>query len=110
MGLLVEGTDYEVVGNQRGDVFNTVVIRTINTVDDTDTIVVDLNKYGIADAGLMGVIGWEHTTDNSIVVQENPTTSVSSGSLTLTVGGSNDNNTRHFEVKGYATPNPTSSL
>jgi len=110
MGLLVEGTDYEVMGVQVGTVFNEVVIRTINTVDDGDTLVVDLSDYGISDTGLIGVEGWEHTTDNSIVVQANPTTVVASGELTLTVSGSNDNNPRHYLVKGHAKPNPTSAL
>jgi hypothetical protein len=110
MGLLVEGTDYEVVGVQRGDVYNEIVIRTINTVDDGDTIAVDLTKYGISATGLIGAIGFEHTTDNSVVVQENPTTSVSSGTVTLAVGGSNDNNPRHLFIRGYADPNPTSAL
>lgn len=110
MGLLTEGTDYEIVGVQRGDVYNEIVVRTINTVDDTDTIAVDMTKYGINATGLMGVIGFEHTTDNSIVVQENPTCAVSSGTVTLTVAGSNDNNPRHFLIKGYADPNPTSAL
>lgn len=110
MGLLVEGTDYEVMGVNRGDVFNEIAIRTINTVDDGDTIEVDLTAYGISATGFIGATGYEHTTDNSVVVQEDPTTAVSGNTLTMTVGGSNDNNTRHLIVKGYATPNPTSSL
>ena len=107
---LTEGTDYEIVGVQQGTCYNTIVIRTINTVDDTDTIELDLTDYGISATGLIGVEGWEHTTENSVAVQQNPTTSVSSGTLTITVAGSNDNNTRHFLVMGHATPNPTSSL
>lgn len=107
---LTEGTDYEIVGVQRGDVYNEIVIRTINTVDDTDEIVVDLTKYGISPTGLMGVKGYEHTTANSIVVQEDPATIVSGDNVTLTVGGSNDNNQRYFLIKGFAVPNPSSSL
>lgn len=107
---LTEGTDYEIVGVEQGTCYNEIVIRTINTVDDTDTIDVDLTDYGISATGLIGVLGFEHTTDNSVMVQQNPTTAVSSGTLTITVAGSNDNNTRHYIVKGHATPNPTSSL
>ena len=57
---LTEGTDYKIVGVQRGDVYNEIVVKTINTVDDTDTIDIDLTKYGINATGLMGVEGYEH--------------------------------------------------
>lgn len=107
---LTEGTDYEIKGVQRGDVYNEIVIKTINTVDDTNTIVVDLTKYGIHPTGLMGVEGYEHTTANSVVVQEDPTTTVSGDEITLTVAGSNDNNQRYYVIKGFAIPNPSSSI
>lgn len=107
---LTEGTDYEIAGVNRGDVYNEIVIKTINTVDDTDEIVVDMTKYGISATGLMGVVGYEHTTANSVVVQADPTTTVSSGSVTLTVSGSNDDNQRYYLIRGFAVPNPGSSL
>lgn len=110
MGELTEGTDYEVVGVQRGDVFNTIVVRCINTVDDGDTLTVDLTKYGGHATGLIGVTGFEHTTDNSVVVQQDPTTSVSSGTITITVGGSNDNNPRFYLIHVLATVAGASSL
>lgn len=110
MAALTLGTDYEIVGQSKDGCISTVYVRTINTVDDGDTFTVDLTAYGIDAAGLIGVVGWEHTTANSVSVQQNPTTAVSSGILTVTVGGSNDNNTRHFRIEGYGTPNPTSSL
>jgi len=99
MALLVEGTGYEVVGNQVGPIYNTILIRTINTANNGDTLTVDLTKYGGHVSGLMGVLGWEHTTDNSVVVQTQPTTSVTTGTLTLTIGGLNSNNPFFFEVK-----------
>lgn len=102
MAALTEGTDYEVVGINRGDVTNEIVIRCINTVDDTDTLTVDLTAYGIRADGFIGAHGYEHTTDNSVSVQADPTTSVSSGTLTLTVSGSNDNNPRFYFVKGFS--------
>lgn len=110
MGALTENTDFEIVGVQRGDAYNEIVIETINTVDDGDTIAVDMTKYGISATGLIGVIGFEHSTANSVSVQQQPTTSVSSGTLTITVGGSSDNRQRYFIVKGFAVPNPSSSL
>ena len=110
MTALTEGTDYEIVGVQRGDVYNEIVIRTINTVDDADTLAVDMTKYGINATGLMGVVGYAHSTANSIVVAEDPTTTVSSGTITLTVTGSTDDLQRYYVVKGFAVPNPSSAI
>lgn len=110
MTSLTEGTDFEVVGSETAGVAKTIYIRTIDTVDDGDTFTVDLTKYGISATGLMCVYGWIHTTANSVMVAEQPTTSVSSGTITVTVGGSTDNKQRYYEIKGFATPNPSSSL
>ena len=110
MTALTEGTDYEIVGVQRGDVYNEIVIRTINTVDDADTLAVDMTKYGIQASGLMGVVGYAHSTANSIVVAEDPTTTVSSGTITLTVTGSTDDLQRYYVVKDFAVPNPSSAI
>ena len=107
---LVEGTDYEVVGVNRGDVYNEVVIRTINTVDAADTIDLDLTKYGISATGFMGVFGFKHTIDDSEAVQENPTTSVTTGTLTMTVPGGTDDDARFYTVKGFHDPNPGATL
>ena len=107
---LTEGTDYEIVGSGTDGVIKTIYIRTINTVDDSDEIDIDLTKYGISATGLMRVLGWIHTTANSIMAQEQPTTAVSSGTLTITVGGSTDNKQRYYEVVGFTEPNPSSSI
>jgi hypothetical protein len=100
MAALVEGTGYEIVGLNRGDVTNEIVIKTINTADATDTLTVDLTKYGIKADGLIGVNGYKHTTDNSVTVVEDPTTAVSSGTLTLTVPAGTDDDARIYLVKG----------
>ena len=108
MGLLVEGTDYKVI-NSPGPVYNEIIVKTINTVDTGDTIVVDMTKYGISATGLMGVQGFDHTTANSVVVQADPITTVSSGSITLTLtAGTDDQN--YFVIKGFAVPNPSTAL
>ena len=107
---LVEGTDYEVMGVNRGDVYNEIVIRTINTVDAGDTIDIDLPTYGINATGLVGARGWKHTTDNSVAVAENGETSVSGDTLTITVPAGTDNDPRFYVVKGFAVPNPAASL
>ena len=109
MAALVENTDYEIVGNQRGDVYNTIVIKTIDTVDAADTLTVDLTKYGIRATGLIGVLGFKHTTNNSVTVQEQPTTAVSSGTLTITVPAGTDNDARFYLVKGLSSETAAAS-
>lgn len=109
MGLLVEGTDYEIAGVNRGDVYNEVVIKCINTVDSGDYIVLDLTKYGISPTGLMGVEGYNQTTANSVVVQADPTTTVSGDNVTLTLTAAS-NDQHYLLVKGFAVPNPAASL
>ena len=66
------------------------------TTDDTDTIAVDLTDYGAT--GIDWIIGYIHTTTDSVLVQEQPTTSVTTGTLTITVGGSTDNKKRTYLV------------
>lgn len=100
MGALTEGTDFEIVGVNIGNCSNEIVIKTIDTVDAADTLTVDLTKYGISATGLVGVLGFKHTTNNSVMVQEQPTTSVSSGTLTITVPSGTDNDARFYFVKG----------
>lgn len=75
-----------------------VVIETANTVDAGDTITVTLGNYGLTT--LLGVLGYKHTTDNSVVVTENPTTAVSAGVLTLTVVAGSDNDKRVYVLIG----------
>lgn len=100
MALLVEGTGYEIVGSNIGTATTEIVIKTINTADAADTLTVDLTAYGISATGLIGVVGFKHTTDNSVMVQEQPTTAVTAGVLTLTIPAGTDNDARFFLVKG----------
>ena len=65
-----------------------IVIETPATADSDDTIDVDLSDYGCTD--FLGIFGNTHTTEDSVVTTEAPTTSVSSGTLTITIGGSSD--------------------
>jgi type 1 fimbria pilin len=79
--------------------YKKIIVETANTADTADTIVVDLSDYGIS--SFEGIIGYVHTTENSVVVQEQPTTSVSSGELTITVGGSTvSDKKRVYEILG----------
>lgn len=82
-----------------------ILISTRNTVDAADTIAVDLSAYGGLGTGLIGVIGWKHTTDDSISVQEQPTTSVTGNVLTLTVPAGTDNDPRYYLITFKSAPN-----
>ena len=75
-----------------------LMIETVATADDGDTIVVDMSDYGMSQ--FLGILGQTHSTTDSVVITEAPTTAVSSGDLTITVGGSTDNKKRVFIVWG----------
>ena len=64
----------------------TIIVTTPTTTDTADTIPITLASYGITT--VLAVDGYVHTTENSVIVAEAPTTAVSSGTLTITVGGS----------------------
>ena len=70
----------------------------VETVDDGDTFTVTLANYGFKK--FLGIVGFIQTTSGSVVVQEQPTTSVTSGVLTVTVGGSTDNKERVYFIYG----------
>lgn len=81
VGYLREGSEVSVVRE--------LYVETANTVDAADTISLTLADYGITT--VLGVLGFKHTTDNSVIGTENPTTAVSAGVLTLTIpAGTND--------------------
>lgn len=78
-----------------------IVLYTIDDVDSDDTIAVDLASYGAST--LIGILGCAHSTDGQIVITEAPTTSVSGTTLTITVGGSsNDEDARCFIIWALA--------
>ena len=106
MVALVENTDYFIDDSGPGGMgTKQLLVRTLDTVDATDTLTVDLSTYGINDDGFIGVLGFKHTTDNSVMVQEQPTTAVSGGVLTITVPAGSDNDPRYYIVWGIAKPN-----
>ncbi len=79
-------------------------IKTAATADAGDTLVLTLGSHGIADDGLVGVFECLHTTEDSVVIMpgtsavsgaagaynDNSTTAVSSGVLTITLGTMTD--------------------
>jgi len=69
------------------------------TADDGDTVTIDIfQKFGMT--RMFFVIGFIHTTANSVVVLENPTTVMQGTALTLTVGGGTDNKKRFYAIYG----------
>jgi hypothetical protein len=77
-----------------------VKITTAATVDDGDTILMTLADYGMA--AIDAILGFTHSTTDSIIISEAPTTSVTTGVLTITVGGSTDDKKRVFLIFGRA--------
>ena len=80
---------------QFGDRVNEVqylVIETDATVDAADTLAVNFAKFGITTVD--AVFGFKHTTDNQVIVTENPTTLVSDSQLVLTYPSGTNNDKR----------------
>lgn len=99
MGEITDIDTFEVLPNAE---VKKVLIHTRNTVDAADTIAITLANYGIDE--FIAINGWKHTTDGSVVVEENPTTAVSSGTLTITVPAGTDDDTRVYEIIGLGIP------
>ena len=92
-------SDCTVYNNPREDGLKELTIVTPATADTGDTIAVTLADYGIK--SLLWIHGVVHSTANSVLVEEAPTTSVSSGVLTITIGGSSvSNKIRVYKVIG----------
>ena len=91
------GTNTEILPNCGVKMIQVV---TDATVDDGDTLTVDLSKFGCTN--IHGIQGFAaETTAGSILTTEAPTTAVSSSTLTITVGGSDDNRVRIFIIFAY---------
>jgi hypothetical protein len=69
------------------------------TADNGDTVTFDFyNEFGILKP--LAVVGFIHTTANSVIVEEAPTTAYDGTSMTLTVGGATANKPRFYAVYG----------
>ena len=75
-----------------------IVVITPATAAHTNTIAVDLAKYGIGT--VLGVDGYEHSTTDSIIIKGTQTTAVATGTLTITIGGSAGAKKRVYTVLG----------
>lgn len=90
----VEATD-KTVDNVAGRIIQQVKVHyleTAATVDAGDTIAFDLATVG--GTTLLGQDGCSHTTDNSVIVTENSTCSVSTTTVTITITAGTDNDKR----------------
>jgi len=75
-----------------------VLVHTPATADDGDTLAVDLTKYGMTK--VWAVRGINHTTANSVLVLEAPTTAVVGSTLTITLTGSASTKKRSYLIIG----------
>jgi len=73
-----------------------MIFETANTVDATNTVVITLASYGMTT--IHAVRGWKHTTDNSVIVEENPTTALAAGVFTMTVPSGTNDDKRIYQV------------
>ena len=73
-----------------------LIVETASTVDATDTFKIDLATYG--GSRLLTVDGCRHTTDNSVIVTENPTTAVSGTVITFAVPAGTDDKKRIAKI------------
>jgi len=78
------GTNTEIVPNAGVKMIQCVTPATV--IGGTDTITVDLGDFGCTK--LHGIVGFDESTTGSVVVTQAPTTAVSSGVVTITLGGS----------------------
>ena len=78
--------------------YKEIMAVTADTADATDTFTVTLSDYGITT--LLNVKGFKHTTNNSVIVLEQPTTAVAAGVLTVTIPGGSDNDIRVVLIGG----------
>jgi len=75
---------------------NTIEIELAAATVTGYTYAIDIAAYG--GTKVLGVLGFIHTTIDSIIVQEQPTTAVTGTTLTITVGGSAATGKRFYRV------------
>ena len=62
-----------------------LIVISPSTAAASDVIQINLADHGFSDTGLLTVTGYKHTTANSVVVVDNPTTTTAIGILSLTI-------------------------
>ncbi len=77
-----------------------IIVETTDVGDTADYFSITLADYGITNVKY--VEGFIHTVRYSVIIGEAPTTSVTTGVLTVTLGGSTaSNQSRVYIIGGY---------
>lgn len=71
-----------------------LILQTSDLADAGDTLTIYTTTYGITN--IVGVLGFKHTTNNQVIVTENPTTALSGTSFTITVPAGTNNDKRVY--------------
>ena len=70
-----------------------------NTTDSANTITVDVyDNFGITK--VLAVEGFTHSTEDSVIVEDTQTTTVSGTTLVITVGGITSNQKKFYTIYG----------
>lgn len=96
MGNVTSVGEYRQVMPQPGITQVHIHFTEADGVDNADTFTLTLANYGAA--RVVGFLGFIHTTENSVIVQEQPTSAVSGGVATFTVGGATGNKARDYLI------------
>ena len=74
-----------------------ITVETPTTADTGDTIDITLADFGVST--FLGINGYAHSTENEVVITEDPTTTFTGGVLTIIIGGSlNTDNKRVYVI------------
>ena len=99
MAVLTPASQTYKVSHPGGFETKVLIIRTA-ACDSGDTLALVLATYGAT--AIWGIQGFVHTTTDSVIATEAPTTSVTTGTLTITVGGSSvTGKVRTYRVELY---------
>ncbi len=78
-----------------------LIVVTPSTIIASDIVQITLADHGFSSKGLLTVSGYRHTTANSVVVVDNPVTSVTTGVLSLSIAAAVPTKwTRVFRIVG----------
>jgi len=81
-----------------GEGVKIIEVHTAATADSADTILITLAKYGIT--SMLGIFGCVQSTVGSVYATEAPTTTITTGVLTITVGGASSDKIRSYLIWG----------
>lgn len=75
------------------------MVELADTTDAADTVTIDMfQQFGMN--VLLGLKGWVHTTNESVITTENSTCTVNEGKVTITVEAGSNNDKRIYLLVG----------